>query len=383
MFEYHVMENKLISPTIRLLSLTFNDDFKAPMSYSPGQYASISLHDELRPTTNRCFSIVSSPTDGNILRFGIRVQGKYTHALERLGHGDKVVVRGPFGNFIFNEQVHHHVTMLAGGIGVAPFISMIRYATDVGAQSAIRLIYSCRSQDDIPFVDELRFLEAHNRHVNVTYVVEKGPVDKLRGARVVVGYVQNETVKRISHTSHADETYMLCGPPSYMDAVLTLLKRNGVPKRKILTEAFSQTTKNQSSALAYTTFQTYAFSGVLLLVIGGTIVASDLFGAIPKLNSQFAELSMTDDGSSIPAAEMLNLTAIPPQVETDITSEPIVLSLATTTPVTPAPAPVLVPTPAPIPTPTPAPTQTETVTPTQTPTPTTTVAPKRTRTRVS
>lgn len=389
MYRYQVAENKLLTPSVRLLTLTCDAAEQGVFVYAPGQYAAISLYDDVRPTATRCFSIASSPTEGRLLRFGIRVQGAYTSALERLVPGDTVAVRGPFGSFVFNELVHTRVTLLAGGIGVAPFIGMLRYATDIGATSRIRLVYSCRNQDDVPFLDELRTLAKRNPNLEVIYVVRDLPHDKLPRGQVLVGSVNTSTVDRLG-IDFAQESFMVCGPPGYMDAMTGLLAERGVPTERILTEAFSLSTKNQSSALAFTSFQTYAFTSVLFVMAAGLVVTTDLLAAAPKLTS--IPETTTSDVNPVLSSENggpQTLSEVLPQGVTADGQDSVpgfvpVQPLVQTTPPS-APTPVApTPTPVPVAAPTPAPTPNPTPVVTPAPKPTPTVVPKKApRSRVS
>jgi ferredoxin-NADP reductase len=344
----------------------------------------------MRPTATRCFSIVSSPTQGRILQFGIRVKGRYTSALERLREGDKVAVRGPFGSFVFNEQTDNELTLFAGGIGIAPFISMLRYAVDVHAKSNIHVVYSCRTQDDIPFLQELCMLQKRNIRLRITYVVSAGPTDVLEGKQVMQGAVTDATIDQLG-LAYDKETYMLCGPPPYMDALVGLLAQRGVPAERIRTEAFSQSAARQSSALTYWPFQAYALSGLMLLVTGGLIVASDVTGTLPTLTAHSSTTSpLPSTLVVVPDANLIeSINTVPPQVDTDLVQAPAATTNATATPPkkpsstgTVSTPPVSAPTPTPKPTPTPTPTPVVTPAPQATPVvvPTPTPKPKPTPT---
>jgi len=327
MYWYRVSKSELLTPTVRLLTLVPKKATQKPLLYQPGQYAAISLHDKLRPTTTRSFSLCSSPTQGNFLQFSIRVQGKFTSALERLKEGDIVSVRGSFGSFVFNEHAHALTTFFAGGIGIAPFMSMIRYATDTGVQNGIRLVYSVKTENDVPFFNELQKLEKTNPNFSVTYVVGDGQIDRLRDTRAVPGTLDGDVVDSLE-LAYDKETYMVCGPPRYMSAVQTLLEERGVPRRNILTEAFSQGSARQSSRLTYWPFNVYALTGLLLVVGTGFVAATDLNKTLPKLTQTQSGVSEGESLTSVLVSEgeslLEKINEIEPLVDTDIEQEPIV-----------------------------------------------------------
>lgn len=357
MYKYKVLENRLLTPTVRLLTLACENEDDRPLLYQPGQYASISLHDKLRPTMTRCFSISSSPTNQGILQFSIRVGGNFTNSLKRLKEGYPVSVRGPFGHFVFNENTQPELVMFAGGIGIAPFVSMIKYANHLNLNNKMKLVYSCKTQDDIPFYEDLQNIEKNNPNIEITYVIGKGPTDKINSDRVVSGRMNKESVSDIG--LNTEQTFMICGPIPYMEAMSKILEENGVPKDKILTEAFSQSSKFKSGGLAGWSFNSYFLTGLSLAALFLFIGVSDIKKGLaisdkPQLEQlDLNNVAIVENGNIV-----TKINAVGPQVDTNIKQEPIV-KYVNTTPINQNPVitqkPVQVATPAPTPTPTPAP----------------------------
>ncbi|MCB9811977.1 hypothetical protein H6783_03625 [Candidatus Nomurabacteria bacterium] len=385
-YRYTVIENKLLTPTVRSIVMSARKDSK-PLLFEPGQYASFSLHDSLRPTANRCFSIASSPRDRYRLEFSARTGGAYTNALARLTAGATVDVRGPYGDFIFKDHEQSDLVFLAGGIGITPFMSMMRYAADLSLPNKQHLIFSCRSQDDIPFFSELRELQQRNPNLRLTLVIAGGPTDKLAGLEVLTGRMDEAALRELRPDITAP-TYMICGPSGYIAAMQNLLTRAGVPSGQIRSESFSQGRARRGSALMRWPLNAYALSGLSLIAAGAFVVGSDLSQTLPFIQDDLEQ--MTTSASQLEGIAdnvLANIESIPPQVDTDTTATPVEEhvtvtdtvtkpSTATTKTVTTTPTPAVVtPTPTPV-TPTPV-----VVTPTPTPTPTTkTTARARTRT---
>ncbi|MBW4061461.1 FAD-dependent oxidoreductase [Candidatus Saccharibacteria bacterium] len=119
------------------------------IAFQPGQYAAISFFKGGRPTPARCFSIVSSPTEQEILQFSMRTRGPFTRGLSAAQIGDVVDVRGPFGCFVLDIARYTDVVLLAGRIGITPFMSVASFATSIQATKRIALLYSCTTQDDM------------------------------------------------------------------------------------------------------------------------------------------------------------------------------------------------------------------------------------------
>ena len=140
MHVYKLVRNEKISPSTQLITLV-NDEPGRPFGFQPGQYAAISFKHNGKPTPARCFSIVSSPTDQETLQFSLRVNGHFTRAVQDIKPGDIVKVFGPFGGFMLNTAHDKDVVMLAGGIGITPFISMIRYVSRLETDNKVSLLY--------------------------------------------------------------------------------------------------------------------------------------------------------------------------------------------------------------------------------------------------
>ena len=155
MSRYTVRSTEHLTPSILKLTLALENPNQKPLAFLPGQYASISFKHKGRPSSYRCFSIASSPTKQGHIEFGIRVMGKFTHALENILPGDEVQVMGPFGNFVLHPDVPGNLIFCAGGIGITPFMSMLRYINDLKLDNKVTLLLSSRNSKEIPYLEEL------------------------------------------------------------------------------------------------------------------------------------------------------------------------------------------------------------------------------------
>jgi nitrite reductase/ring-hydroxylating ferredoxin subunit len=105
---------------------------KSPLDYTAGQFAFFDIggvyNDPKGPI--RHFTISSSPTE-NFIMFSTRIRDSpYKKRLSTLEEGTKVKVRGPEGQFVLHQDYSKPAVFLSGGIGVTPFRTMIKYATD-------------------------------------------------------------------------------------------------------------------------------------------------------------------------------------------------------------------------------------------------------------
>ncbi len=280
MYTYLVEESTKITPSTLLLTLS-RDESERPLAFQPGQYAAISYEKRGKPSAARCFSIVSSPTDQHTLQFSMRVRGKFTNALSKLKQGDVVDVYGPFGGFVFDMTVEKRAVFIAGGIGITPFMSILRYLSALNASNEVTLIYSCATQDDIPFFDELTAIEKAHPHIQVVFVIGKGPTDKLIPEKVRTGHITPELIDEITKQHYQDLRFFLCGPPMFMKPMIKALVKRGANKSDILTEAFTQSSPKQTSILRSWPANVYALGAISFVFGSFLVMVSDLLQALP------------------------------------------------------------------------------------------------------
>ena len=98
MQDYIVSQVTMISPSVVSIGLR-PENRSQRLTYEAGQYAALSFTINGRPSTVRCFSIVSSASQGGDLEFAMRVTGRFTKTATKLTIGDHVKVQGPVGDF--------------------------------------------------------------------------------------------------------------------------------------------------------------------------------------------------------------------------------------------------------------------------------------------
>jgi ferredoxin-NADP reductase len=283
MYKYSLIDIQKLTESTILLTLKSNNDDNRFMTFLPGQYASIAHYDKNRPSAARCFSIVSSPTNHEILQFSMRTEGRYTNALKSLEIGTRVDIRGPYGNFIYNPSKDKNVVFLAGGIGITPFISMVKYASQIKSNSKISLLYSCRSAQDAPFASELLELETKNPNFKAYFSFSSGEIPAIFAGKAVLGRITDKLLNDINLPVTPLPKYFICGPTAFMGSTSKILTDKGVPTDDIITEAFSQNALKQSDIIKSWPFNVYILSAACLLAVGLTIMAHDLIKTLPKL----------------------------------------------------------------------------------------------------
>jgi len=278
------------------------------LQFQPGQYATIGfrgLGGRLSPM--RCFSITCS-AGSEKLQFATRLAGDFTHALADLTVGNEMYVQGPFGDFTINTKYDQSVVMIAGGIGITPFMSMIRTATASRSSLAMTLLYSCRSGQGIPFHDELRQMEQRNPNLRVVvFATDQTTTPEI--SRMLSGRMTEQHINQVVGTRYAGSTYFVCGPKGFTENTRSMLGAKGVPKDRIVTESFTQASKvtlggyNLGKA-------TYAFTSALLVAGIFSIAFLDLSRYLPRhtvsanadQSSQTVKITTSTDHSSTSAS---------------------------------------------------------------------------------
>lgn len=196
----------------------------AALDHRPGQFAFVEIEgkgwSEPHP-----FTISSAPGEER-LRFTMKVLGDWTRKVrEELKPGGAVQVRGPYGHFDASRAGNKQI-WLAGGIGLTPFLSKLR-AMQPGDERQIHLVYAARNKTDAIFLEELEARAAELGNITLVPLFS----DEGNFARV-------DIMKEKLPDPLESYDYFLCGPKPMVDGLVKGLRKEGVPRTSIHTEAF-------------------------------------------------------------------------------------------------------------------------------------------------
>ena len=259
------------------------------INFKAGQYLAMSFESGNKPSPMRCFSIVSSPAESNI-RLGMRSSGVYTKKLAHLKPGTNIYLQGPFGEFTVKQSTQD-VVMMAAGIGITPFISILKDLTQTNAPINAYLIYSSRNNQNIPFYDELTQLSAKNPRIKVLYTSENG--QKNTNAKIYTGKVNKELLDKLTNNRYDGREWMICGPAKYMSSITKILQDNGVRDKNIHSEAFQQGSIFESGVTYQSAIYTYVLT-ILTLAFGiGAVALKDVNHYFEKIQKTSAPSQAT------------------------------------------------------------------------------------------
>ncbi|USW93938.1 benzoate 1,2-dioxygenase electron transfer component BenC [Pseudomonas proteolytica] len=218
------------------LQVSFELD-QAPV-FLPGQYVNIGVPDSEQ---TRAYSFSSRPGDTHASFLIKHVPGGLMSGwLERAQPGDSVAMTGPLGSFYLRE-VQRPLLLLAGGTGLAPFLSMLEVLALGGETRPITLIYGVTRDQDLVLVEALEAFSAQLPNLTlVTCVADP------QTAHPRQGYVTQHMASDVLNGGDVD--VYLCGPPPMVDAVRQYFKQMGVTPASFHYEKFTPNVVASSDA---------------------------------------------------------------------------------------------------------------------------------------
>ncbi len=206
--------------------------------YIPGQFQFITfLRNRGLPEEEHHWTISSSPTQEGFVTSTIKALGDFTATVGKTKPGDKAVIHAPFGRFsyLFHPE-EKELVFIAGGVGITPLMSMLRYMRDKKESRPVTLFYGGPNQKSVVFYDELKEIEQEGiPKLTFVPVLEK-PGSDWDGE---TGFIDKETIQKYVDTDKKDTGYYLVGPPPLLYKSIDNLHERGVDDKRIHLEIFS------------------------------------------------------------------------------------------------------------------------------------------------
>lgn len=207
------------APGIKSLRLALRD--KAPLSFNPGQFIEVTAFG----IGEAPLSICSSSTEGRHFEICIRNVGNVTAALSRMGKGDSVGVRGPYGNGYPIEEVKaRDIIVVGGGIGFPPLASVLDYIVERREDyGKVTLLYGARNPDEIILKQKMKNWKRSG--VDIFITVDEGDKKWKGDVGLVTTLFDKYDVK--------GDVGISCGPPVMMKFVVQSFKKLGINDQDI------------------------------------------------------------------------------------------------------------------------------------------------------
>lgn len=220
-------------------TMAFRFEKPAGFAFKPGQAIDLFLPVEpgQSESQSHAFSIVAAPQESElVIATRMREGSAYKNALGSLEIGSPLELDGPFGSLTLHRKPERAALLVAGGIGITPFMSMLRNAAaNPGAQELL-LLYSNRRPQDIAFLAELEGLQERmvNFRLLATVTDMDGTPSIWKGAK---GKIDSAFV---SHAIQGlpDPIAYVSGPPALVQAMRSVLAGAGIDEDDIRSEEF-------------------------------------------------------------------------------------------------------------------------------------------------
>jgi predicted ferric reductase len=201
--------------------------------FEPGQFGWFAIGRSPFSVTQHPFSF-SSSAERDGVEIAVKALGDFTSRVSELEPGTTVYVDGPHGAFSIDQDEGPGFGLIAGGVGIAGLISMLRTMADRGDVRPALLVYANRDWDGVAFREELDRLE-DRLTLTVVHVLERPP-DDWTGE---TGYVTADVLSRQLPPGYRRFQFFICGPDPMMDAAEVALIELGVPPERVHTERFN------------------------------------------------------------------------------------------------------------------------------------------------
>lgn len=209
------------------------------LAFFPGQYMEWTLpHKQTDSRGNRrYFTIASSPTE-DTMRLGVKFYpngSSYKKAMIAMNNQTPIVGTQLSGDFTLPKNTKQKLVFIAGGIGITPFRSMLKYLLDINQSRPITLLYSNKTRDEIIYVDV--FNQA-KKQLGIRTVYTLTDLTKLppnwqgRIGRIDAKMITEEV------PDFMERVFYLSGPRSMITSYKDTLKRIGIPEKQIKEDFF-------------------------------------------------------------------------------------------------------------------------------------------------
>jgi len=207
------------------------------VDFRPGQYFWVELLDspyEDERGLRRHITIVTSPTERGVLGLCTRLRDTaFKKTLAELQVGDEIEVEEPKGEWALPEDTSPSYVFVAGGIGITPYRSMLRYIADTGSPYRVTLVYSNRDVESTAFLDELEELESVVPRCRVIFTMTEDP-NWDGDTRMLDADVLGDLLGDLE-SYH----FMVAGPPPMAKSVEASLLEAGLTEDQVQSDSFS------------------------------------------------------------------------------------------------------------------------------------------------
>lgn len=204
------------------------------LQFDAGQFAWLNLGHSPFSLHENPFSISSAPHERPDIRFVIKEMGDLTGQIGSIPTGTVAYLDGAHGNLTLKGRKGKGIALIAGGVGIAPLISIARQLRAENDLRPLILLYGNRVAEQVVYKRELDQL-ARRAKTQVIHVIS----EPKRNWKGLTGQVDKTVIDQVFSFDGASEwLYLVCGPPPMLDAVEDALLALGISTEQIVSEQF-------------------------------------------------------------------------------------------------------------------------------------------------
>ena len=228
--EFNIIHKEHVAHDTYIIKLQLQNPSEA-YDFKPGQHAYLKFGSYVNNNEGHPFSIASSPDTKEYVEFCIKILGDWTGHFVNAKIGDPVAVSDPAGTFIWDNTIKNAI-FIAGGVGVSPFMSILRYIDSKGDTPNITLIWGNRDLEALVYGKELETIK-QRLSMNIVHVFSHLPQDSdWKGYR---GFITKDILQMECNLS-IKPIFFLNGPPVFITHTKKGLEELGVADDHIRTE---------------------------------------------------------------------------------------------------------------------------------------------------
>ena len=229
--KYTVAE--VINESDNIVTLKFKHQSGKTFSYLPGQFLYLRIKNAEIPWDEHPFTISSSPLQ-EYLSITAKKLGDFTERLDRVKIGDTAYIDGAYGTFSYlKNKENRKLCFLAGGIGITPFLGMLRHMSLENKDQDVILFWGVRNSQDTICDAEIKDYSMQMK--NFRYVPVLSNESLYDGEK---GYINADIIKKYIDEIREYDFY-ICGPPVMIESQIANLRSLGVAKDNIHFERFA------------------------------------------------------------------------------------------------------------------------------------------------
>lgn len=218
----------IVDETPSIKTFFFRPDRK--VHYVAGQFTELTLkHDADDRGQKRWFTLSSSPTDDllSITTKFTTQSSSFKRKLLELETGQELELSEPMGDFVLPKHKNLPLVFIAGGIGITPFHSMVKYLVDTNQERPITLLYAAGHEEELVFIDLFK------KYCKATHLIVSEPSKTWTGAsgRLTMAHIQD--VADIYNSM-----IYLSGPEQMVESFYKQLKELGIKQHRLATDYF-------------------------------------------------------------------------------------------------------------------------------------------------